>query len=47
MSSDEQLEKLGKGEREAIALSLAHGSDVLLLIDEGNARREAALGPPR
>jgi predicted nucleic acid-binding protein len=38
---DESLEKLGAGEREAITLALASGSDVLLLIDEGRGRREA------
>jgi predicted nucleic acid-binding protein len=40
---DERLNKLGEGERDAIALSLARGLDVLLLIDEGRGRREAAL----
>src|SRR6266851_2651952 len=38
---DEELEKLGAGEREAITIALAHPSDALLLIDEGRARRQA------
>src|ERR1700730_15223932 len=38
---DDELEKLGAGEREAIAISLAHQSDVLLLIDEDRGRRQA------
>jgi predicted nucleic acid-binding protein len=32
---DEELEKLGAGEREAIIIALAHPPDALLLIDEG------------
>ena len=38
---DKAMEKLGRGEREAIALSLPHRPEVLLLIDEGKGRREA------
>ena len=34
-------EKLGDGEREAIALALERGPDVLLLMDETKGRREA------
>ena len=39
--NDEELDKLGAGEREAITIALAHKSDVLLLIDEGKGRRQA------
>jgi predicted nucleic acid-binding protein len=38
----ESIDKLGAGEREAIALSLEYRSDSLLLIDEARRRREAA-----
>ncbi|SRR6266542_3501103 len=38
---DEELEKLGAGEREAITIALDHPSDALLLIDEGKGRRQA------
>lgn len=38
---DEELNKLGAGEREAIAIALAHQSEALLLIDEGRGRRQA------
>ena len=38
---DEELEKLGAGEREAIIIALAHPPDALLLIDEGRGRRQA------
>jgi len=38
---DEELEKLGAGEREAITIVLALQSDSLLLIDEGRGRRQA------
>src|SRR5262249_20768515 len=40
---DEELERLGAGEREAIALAMAHQPDSLLLIDEGRGRKQAAL----
>lgn len=37
----EGIEKLGAGEREAIALCVQQGTEGLLLIDEGTGRREA------
>ena len=37
----ERLERLGSGEREAIALCQQYPTDVLLLIDEEKGRREA------
>ena len=39
--NDEELDKLGAGEREAITIALAHPSDTLLLINEGKGRRQA------
>jgi len=39
--NDEELDKLGAGEREAITIALPHPSDTLLLIDEGKGRRQA------
>ena len=38
---DEELEKLGAGEREAIIIALAHPPHAFLLIDEGKGRRQA------
>jgi hypothetical protein len=39
--ADERLEKLGAGEREAIALAMMYFPDVLLLVDETKGRDEA------
>jgi predicted nucleic acid-binding protein len=40
-AADQELERLGAGEREAITLASGQRPDVLLLIDEGKGRRVA------
>ena len=40
--SDPGLRFLGEGEREAITLAMQHRQEALLLMDEGNGRREAS-----
>jgi len=43
--NDEELDKLGDSEREAITIALAHPSDTLLLIDEGKGATPGRAAP--